>query len=153
MDLILWRHAYADYTLPDMDRALNAKGHKQAAKMAHWLNARLAENCKILVSPARRAIETADALERKYKILPDLAPDASAKQILQAVNWPHAKETVLVVGHQPALGQLCASLVFGLEQDFEIRKSYIVWISQRERESSLQTYIKAMLGPELAKKA
>ena len=152
MDLILWRHADALYTSPDLPRELSSKGQKQASKMAAWLNAKLPENCRILVSPATRAIQTADALQRKYKIHPDLAPDATILQILQAANWPNSKETVLIVGHQPSLGQVAASLLLGHEQDFEVRKSYACWISQREREGSLNTYLKAMMGPELVGK-
>lgn len=152
MDLILWRHANAEYTTPDITRALTPKGHKQASKMATWLDTKLPDNCRILVSPATRALQTADALQRKYKIHPELAPEASALQILQASNWPHSREAVLVVGHQPALGQLAASLLLGVEQDFDLRKGYICWIAQREREGRLLTYMKALLGPELTSK-
>ena len=34
MELILWRHAEAEMGEPDEGRALTAKGHKQAWKMA-----------------------------------------------------------------------------------------------------------------------
>ncbi|MBI3229858.1 MAG: histidine phosphatase family protein [Burkholderiales bacterium] len=152
MDLILWRHAHALDTLPDIERELSPKGIKQAQKMARWLNSKLPENCRILVSPATRTRQTADALERKYKIVTDLAPDASALQVLQAANWPQSKETVLIVGHQPTLGLVAASLLLGQEQAFEIRKSYVCWISQREQENRVQTFLKAMLGPEMANK-
>lgn len=152
MDLILWRHADALYTSPDLTRELSPKGIKQANKMAAWLNAKLPENCKILVSPATRSLQTADALLRKYKIHPDLAPEANALQVLQAANWPNSKEAVLVIGHQPTLGRLAASLVLGLQEEFDIRKSYVCWISQREREGNIKTYLKAMIGPELVTK-
>ena len=61
MDLILWRHAEAFDAEPgadDMERALTPKGQKQARRMAEWLTSQLPEGCKILVSPARRAIQT-----------------------------------------------------------------------------------------------
>ena len=57
MDLILWRHAEAQLIKPgqdDIDRALTPKGERQAARMAQWLNQRLAESTRILVSPAVR---------------------------------------------------------------------------------------------------
>ena len=41
MDLILWRHAEAfelNEGRDDMDRALTAKGERQAHRMAEWLN-------------------------------------------------------------------------------------------------------------------
>jgi len=44
MDLILWRHAEAheqDAAESDLDRALTAKGERQAARVAAWLNRQL----------------------------------------------------------------------------------------------------------------
>lgn len=152
MDLILWRHAHAADGEDDMARELTPKGQKQAQKMAAWLNAKLPENCRILVSPAIRTVQTADALQRKYKLVPDLAPHANALQLLQAANWPQSKEAVLIVGHQPTLGLVAASLLLGRELEFELRKSYVCWIAQREQETHLHTYMKALLGPELVNK-
>ncbi len=40
MELILWRHADAEDGLPDIERALTAKGKEDAKKMAAWLKAR-----------------------------------------------------------------------------------------------------------------
>ena len=59
MELILWRHAEAEMGEPDEGRALTAKGHKQAWKMAEWLDHNLPNSCKILVSPATRTVQTA----------------------------------------------------------------------------------------------
>ena len=38
MDLILWRHAQAEDTLPDLERQLTPLGRKQAARMAASLS-------------------------------------------------------------------------------------------------------------------
>ncbi len=152
MDLILWRHAHAVDGVPDLERALSPKGQKQAAKMAHWLNTKLPENCRILVSPAQRTLQTANALQRKYKIVAEIAPEASVRHVLQAANWPNSKETVLIVGHQATLGRLISSLLLGQELDFDIRKGYICWLSQREHENGMHTYMKALIGPELVNK-
>ena len=113
MDLILWRHAEAAPGEPDLGRQLTAKGHKQAAKTAQWLDRHLADSCRVLVSPAQRARQTADALGRRYKVLDALAPGASPSAVLAAVGWPDAREQVLVVGHQPTLGEVAACLVSG----------------------------------------
>jgi len=123
MELILWRHAEAEEGSPDDARALTKKGQKQARKMADWLNHQLPERCKIVVSPATRTRQTADALGRKYKIHPLLAPGASAQDLLDAANWPNGKEPVLIVGHQPTLGRLMALLMSGQEQDWDLRKA------------------------------
>ena len=59
MDLILWRHAEAEPGEPDLERALTPKGVKQARRMADWLTSQLPDSCRILVSPARRTLQTA----------------------------------------------------------------------------------------------
>ncbi len=118
MDLILWRHAEAELGEPDEGRALTPKGHKQAAKMAEWLDRNLPESCRILVSPATRTLQTVEALKRKYKVVADLAPNMSADDLLRAANWPDSREPVLIVGHQPTLGQVAARLISGQPQEW-----------------------------------
>jgi phosphohistidine phosphatase len=152
MDLILWRHAEAEIGVPDMERALTRKGHKQARKMGQWLATQLPDSCKVLVSPALRTLETAKGLGRKFKIHANLAPGASAHDVLAAANWPSAKEAVLVIGHQPTLGQLAALIMAGAEQDWDMRKADAWWFSQREPGNASSTYLKAAMGPELVKK-
>ncbi len=149
MDLILWRHAEAEPGEPDLERGLTGKGHKQARRMADWLTTQLPDNCKIMVSPALRALQTAEALGRKFKIHADLAPGSEPDEVLRAVNWPSAKEAVLVIGHQPTLGQVAAVLMTGEEHDWEMRKAGVWWFSQREPGDALSSYLKAVMGPEL----
>ena len=105
MDLILWRHADAEPGEPDLERRLTAKGVRQAERMAAWLDSHLPDRCRVLVSPAERAQQTARPLGRKFKIVPELAPGASAAAVLAAAGWPDAREATLIVGHQPTLGR------------------------------------------------
>ncbi|TFW09348.1 histidine phosphatase family protein [Oxalobacteraceae bacterium OM1] len=153
MDLILWRHAEAEDPMPgqaDIERALTSKGVKQAAKMGKWLDAHLPSSCRILASPAVRTVQTAEALGRKFKTHPGLAPDVTPQSVLEAVNWPDSKEPVLVVGHQPTLGQTMALLIAGTRQDWTLRKSNVCWIAQRAPGEADTVYIKLLLGPDLA---
>lgn len=152
MDLILWRHAEAEAGTPDLERALTTKGQKQARRMGEWLNAQLPDNCRILVSPAVRTLQTAEALGRKFRLMPELAPGAEAEDILAAANWPGSKETVLVVGHQPTLGQAAALLLTGEVQDWEMRKASAWWFSQREPGDALSVYLKAVMAHDLVVK-
>ncbi|KAF1037814.1 MAG: Phosphohistidine phosphatase SixA [Herbaspirillum frisingense] len=149
MDLILWRHAEAELGEPDEGRALTPKGHKQAAKMAEWLDRNLPESCRILVSPATRTLQTVEALGRKYKVHPELAPDKSAEHLLRAANWPDSREPVLIVGHQPTLGLVASQLICGHPQEWSLRKSNVWWIAQRERGDVTTNYLKAVIAPEL----
>ncbi|MCC6869277.1 MAG: phosphohistidine phosphatase SixA [Burkholderiales bacterium] len=150
MDLILWRHAEAETGIADLERRLTAKGVKQAARMALWLDARLPDSCRILVSPAERAQQTAQALQRKYRTLPELAPGASAAAVLAAANWPDSREPVLVVGHQPTFGFVVSLLLSGEEAYWSIRKGAVWWLSHRAREDAGTVVLKAALAPELA---
>jgi phosphohistidine phosphatase len=152
MELILWRHAEAELGEPDEGRKLTPKGHKQAWKVADWLDRNLPESCRILVSPAARTLETAEALGRKFKIHHDLAPDQSPQALLAAANWPDSREPVLIIGHQPTLGMVAAQLIGGLQQEWSIRKANVWWIAQRERGDITSNYLRAVIGPELVGK-
>jgi phosphohistidine phosphatase len=155
MDLILWRHAEAEDATPDisdLERALTGKGQKQARRMGQWLASQLPDSCRVLASPAVRTLQTADALGRKYKIHPDLAPGAETQDILKAVNWPNGKDSVLVVGHQPTLGMVASLLLSGEEQEWELRKASAWWFSQRDPGNIYSTYLKAVMSADLAVK-
>lgn len=152
MELILWRHAEAEMGEPDEGRALTAKGQKQATRMAEWLDRHLPHSCRILVSPATRTVQTAEALCRKFKVVPDLAPDSTAERILTAAHWPDSREPVLIVGHQPTLGRVASTILTGVEQDWSIRKGNIWWIVRRERNGVTDHYLRTVLSPELAGK-
>ena len=55
MDLVLWRHAEAKEWEPgcdDLARPLVSKGHKQAARMAAWLDRQLPASARVYCSPA-----------------------------------------------------------------------------------------------------
>src|SRR5262245_33974492 len=121
MDLILWRHAEAEEGIPDSARKLTKKGEKQAEKVAEWLRERIDEPVRILTSPARRAEQTAQALSDKIEIRDELAVGSSAARILRATGWPDAEGTVIVVGHQPTLGELAAFLLVRQELEWEIK--------------------------------
>src|ERR1017187_9271529 len=113
MELILWRHAEAEDGLSDMARQLTAKGAKQADKMAAFLRPRLPQDTRILVSPAKRAQQTAQALTKNFTTEPAIAPGASPQAILKAVHWLKNEGCVLIVGHQPTLGEVAALLMAG----------------------------------------
>ena len=152
MDLILWRHAEAfelNEGRDDMDRALTAKGERQAHRMAEWLNQRIAHSTRILVSPAVRCQQTAKALGKKFKTLPELAPDGNGEGLLKAARWPDASEPVLIVGHQPALGLVAAYLLADLPQPWTIKKGAVWWIRGRNREDTAQVVLQAVQAPDL----
>ena len=156
MDLILWRHAEAEdwpegdgQAGSDMDRSLTARGEKQAARMAVWLDRQLPEGARIVVSPARRCEQTALALGRKYRLRPEIAPGASPAQLLELVQWPFAKSPVLVIGHQPTLGQTIAQLLGLQESDCPVKKGALWWLRNRDRDGHSQTVVVTVQSPEI----
>ena len=152
MDLILWRHADADdaeLSQHDLERALTAKGERQAQRMARWLNRQLPSSTRVLASPARRCQQTAQTLERKFKTVAELAPDSGVEALLHAARWPDAREPVLLVGHQPTLGLVAAYLLTGEPLMWPVRKGALWWLRGREREGVLQVVLHAALSPEL----
>jgi phosphohistidine phosphatase len=56
---------------------------------------------------------------------------------------------VLMIGHQPSLGQ-AISLLLGLKQDScPVRKGALWWIRTRERDGDVQTVVVTVQSPEL----
>lgn len=151
MDLVLWRHAEAEDAAEgqdDMKRPLTSRGEKQAARVAAWLDRQLPKGARILCSPARRCEQTVLALGRKYKVRGELAPEATTADILDAAQWPAARQAVLIVGHQPVLGEVIAQLL-GLQQGgCAIRKGAVWWLRTRERDGHEQTVVVTVQSPE-----
>jgi phosphohistidine phosphatase len=153
MELVLWRHAEAEPGEPDLGRALTGKGEKQARRVAQWLHAHLPDSARILVSPARRAQQTAQALAelstRKLKTVDTIAPGASADDLLAATGWPRAAHTIVVVGHQPTLGWLASRLVSGAEVDWPIKKGALWWLDSNGRGGIDRALVRAVVSPDL----
>ncbi|RZL43613.1 MAG: histidine phosphatase family protein [Variovorax sp.] len=152
MDLIFWRHAEAeDWTdgCDDMQRALTSRGEKQAKRMASWLDRQLPEGTRVISSPARRCEQTVMALERRYKLREELAPETTPQALLAAAGWPNGKSVVLVVGHQPSLGQAISQLLGWQHESCPVRKGSVWWIRTRERDGDVQTVVVTVQTPEL----
>jgi len=149
MDLILWRHADAADGVPDLARELTDKGQRQAADMAKWLKSHLPKGTRVLVSPAARAQQTARALTHDYRTVPEIGPGASYAAVLSAAGWPDQEGAVLVVGHQPTLGQTAAMLLSGDASDVSMKKGAVWWFANRARGGHREIMLRAVLSPDL----
>lgn len=153
MELVLWRHAEAEIGEPDLGRKLTARGEKQARRVAEWLHAQLPDSARIFVSPATRAQQTAQALAdispRKFRTVDRIAPGASVNDVLIAVDWPNAKAPIVVVGHQPTLGEVASFLLTGEASDWPVKKAGVWWLSSRERDGQDQTLVRAVINPDM----
>lgn len=157
MDLILWRHAEAE-DLPDGDqqdaaldlaRSLTNRGEKQAARVSAWLDRQLPDGARIFVSPARRCEQTVLTLGRKYKLRLELGPDSTVAELLELVQWPQGRSPILVVGHQPVLGQTIARLLGLNASDCAVKKGALWWLRSRERDGQIQTVVVTVQSPEV----
>ncbi|MFH1603940.1 MAG: histidine phosphatase family protein [Pseudomonadota bacterium] len=145
IDLLLWRHADAEDGIPDAGRALTKKGLSQAKRVAAWLKPRLPGDCVILVSPAKRAQQTAAALGLPYTTEKRIGVHATVADIIDSAGWPKRKGMVVVVGHQPTLGQVAAQLLAGEPADWAIKKGALWWFTHRIGETDLR----AVVSPDL----
>jgi phosphohistidine phosphatase len=118
--LFLVRHAkssWDDPALADEDRPLNARGKRDAPKMAKRLSKRDVKVDLMLSSPANRAIRTAKVLaqELDYKlksIVVDerLYPGAESGMLKFIHGLGNEISRVMLVGHHPALSELAHRL-------------------------------------------
>lgn len=148
MDLLLWRHAEAVDGAPDLARQLTARGHKQAREIAQWITKHAPKHLRVLVSPAVRAQETATALTSDFETLPVLAPGEDPEGILDAAGWEISNGAVLVVGHQPTLGQAAALAMFGRAHDISVKKGGLWWLTLRDRDEGHRVVVRAVVNPE-----
>lgn len=149
MELLLWRHAEAAAGEPDLARPLTEGGRRQAERMARLLAPRLPKDLRIIVSPARRAQETARALGRSFETQELLAPGAGAADILRVAGWPASKVPVLVVGHQPTLGEVVAQLVAGGPDCWNPGTGALCWLKRDARRENGEAAVLLAIEPEI----
>ena len=152
MDLIFWRHAEAFDALEgqdDLSRTLTPKGEKQAVRMSQWLDRQLPDGIRVMSSPAVRCEQTVKALGRKVKYKSELLPNANLEDLLVTAGWPDSKMSVLIVGHQPVLGQAVAYLLGIPGGDCSVRKGAVWWLRSRVRDGEAQTIVVSVQTPEL----
>ena len=115
--LYIVRHADAgdpsEWIGPDAERPLSSKGVKQAARLAAALVAAGTNVGSLRTSPARRCTETcaviAAALETTATIDEQLASGPTAAYVAKLLSR-RSNDALLLVGHQPHLGNLIAEL-------------------------------------------
>ena len=149
MDLLLWRHAEAEDGVDDLKRRLTLRGEKQARTMAKWIREHQPKDLRIIVSPAVRTQQTAEALKMPFETQRKIGPEACVSELVAASGWPQAGGAVLIVGHQPSLGRLASLLLAGHEAEWTIKKGALWWLTNRVRRGETQTVLRAVIPAEL----
>lgn len=136
-NLLLWRHAEAEAGNPrgDLARALTAHGADQATQGARWIRSLAAAHdwkLQVIASPAVRARQTARALVEDALTNPAIAPDADgASYLALATGLRHRRDALVLVGHQPSIGEAIAELLIGVPHAISVRKGVIWWFALR----------------------
>jgi phosphohistidine phosphatase len=117
--LYLLRHAkssWDDPALDDHERPLSARGWRNAAALAEHVRAERIVPALILCSTARRARETLAAMvpaldgEVAIRIESDLYAASSSSLLARLKTVPDATESVMLIGHNPAIEGLAVLL-------------------------------------------
>jgi len=119
--LILVRHAIAEDRQAgkrDAERRLTPEGASKLVRAARGLRTLEIEPDRVLTSPLVRAVETAALLvevlapQLKAEVCAALAPGHHPQSVLDAVGGGEG-ETIVLVGHEPDLGELASWLLTG----------------------------------------
>src|ERR1700733_5815370 len=141
MNLYILRHAIAldhsEWKKADSDRPLSEDGIRKMKKAAKGIRRMGLQLDWILTSPFRRAYDTAQIvakefkLEDKLKVTKMLAVGGDSKALVRHLGLNFRSwESVLLVGHQPSLGQLIGTLVTDNQDlDLEFDKGSLAKLS------------------------
>ncbi len=118
MRLYIARHGEASFNAPsDGERPLTPHGVGQTRNVAKQCAAELQEVSAIWASPLRRAQETANVFSRHLGIeiitQPFLMPDSDPQRVVDKLSAAAEESTLLIVSHQPLVGELVSLLVAG----------------------------------------
>jgi phosphohistidine phosphatase len=120
VDVYLLRHAIAVNAAelpPGADPPLTEKGAKRLRKAARGLRRLGIKFDAILTSPLARAQQTAQivadalGLEDRLSVIEALKPDSSAEELLSGLGDHANRASVLLVGHEPLLGDTASYLL------------------------------------------
>jgi phosphohistidine phosphatase len=124
LTLILTRHAKSDWGtpgLPDFDRPLNDRGRRSAVALGRWLAGQGHRPEEVILSGARRTIETWDGIvpalapapaARADRRLYDAAPDRMLEVLREAGATP-----VMMIGHNPGIAEFANRLAIAPPAD------------------------------------
>jgi phosphohistidine phosphatase len=113
--LVLLRHAHAEPGAEDAQRVLTEDGKDEARAIGRWLAEQNLVPDHVVISPARRAVETWELAGQTSGVSdPVLDPrvyDNTLDGVLAVIrDTPPEAQTLVLVGHNPAIQDLAAEL-------------------------------------------
>ena len=133
MILYIVRHGIAvphgTHGIAEDDRPLTEDGVKKMQKVAAGLRNLGVTPDAVLSSPLPRAVQTAKILQEAYEqrpflqLLDALAPGGSRAEVYRAMRIHKNFEGLILVGHQPSLGELAGEVAWGSAEHYvELKK-------------------------------
>ena len=160
MDLLVIRHAIATERVEgadDHDRPLTGRGIKRMKAAVRGLDNFGIEIARVLHSPWRRAVETAELLEPIVRgrladamISTEHLIGSPRAELLAQLAEHGVVGSVAVVGHEPWLGELIALLTFGdarVGESIPLKKGGVAWLDGSSAPGGMT--LRALLPPRL----
>ena len=164
MKLYIVRHAIAaSHGTPGLDddeRSLTEEGITKMQQAAAGLRALEYIPDLIMTSPLVRARQTAEILLKalgkgvRMEILPALAPSGSREDLYHALRLYDKKlESLMLVGHQPSLGEIAGEIAFGSSShSIELKKGGACVIDMESIQGTPKGVLLALLTPSILRK-
>lgn len=149
--IYLLRHGIAEDAgpgVPDHDRALTEDGWKRLRKAAGAWRTLVPTPAVVMVSPLRRALQTAEAFAEavgfrgELRVADALVPNGAPSVALSMLEAEALSQTtaVAVIGHEPHLGYLLGALLTGHpRQSVPLKKGMIVAVETESSASMIGT--------------
>lgn len=159
MQIYLLRHAIAEDPkpgMPDSERALTSEGERKLRDILKRAKGGGLDPTKILSSPFRRAFETANlaakALDFPESIITTktLVPSSNAQETWDEIRLYKGEPSLLLVGHEPAMGQMTGYLLGVPELQIDFKKGAMVRVDVPSLGVRPRGVLKWMLAPKLA---
>ncbi len=121
-EILLLRHGKSDWNQPvdDIDRPLTERGKHDAQRMGAWLGSNDLLPARVVSSPARRALETAEKCVKAAGLTAAMVQvdarlyEASHQVLHQVLDEQTGQaDRILLVGHNPGLDMLLEDLIEG----------------------------------------
>ena len=136
MNLFLLRHAEAvPEASSDAERPLTERGAKQARTVGRFCRNHEILPELVLSSPLVRALETARIvacaldLAERLKIEDFLKPGMNIESAISLLEKYGDRTSVMIVGHEPDLGELASALLGSNKESLHIRKATLLRLS------------------------
>lgn len=162
MKLYLVRHGIASERiggaiLNDSQRPLTDEGRSELKVVGQALKKLNIAPDLVISSPLVRAKQTAevlmDVLSRKVelKITDSLAPGGTAQEVYRFMKNLSGFEEAMLVGHEPDIGRLAATLLWaGPELDVPFKKAGVLRVDVADLPPSLPGTLKWFITPKIA---